>query len=263
MTVDLKGFTALITGASSGMGYEMAKALLSHGATVIISARPGEKLEKAYLSLKTLYPEVYAVPMDVTDEDSVTKAAEWFREHFDRLDMLVNNAGIGNNAPGMDDFPAEHAFYEMPVSAFKTIVETNFVGYFIVSGRFVPIMAEQGYGRVVYVSTSTSTITRQGQIPYGPSKAAAEAMSAIMSGELKAAGITVNVICPGGFTDTNMAGKGMKEHFLKNNLPILKPDVMNKAILFLASPAAEGMTGEKLVGKEMEEWLKNRGLTLE
>ena len=263
MYIDLKGYTALITGGSSGMGFEMAKELLSHGATVIIGARGGPKLDEAYRKLATGSRDVHAVPMDVRDEASVTRAAAWFEERFDHLDMLVNNAGIGRNAPGMEDLATDHPFYDIPAASVKAVVETNFIGYFIVSSKFVPLMVKRGRGSLVYVSTSTATMTRRGQVPYGPSKAGAEAMTAILAEELRDSGIAVNVICPGGFTDTPMAGKGIKELFQKNHRQILPPTVMNKLILFLASSQSEGLTGEKIIGKEFDEWLKNRDIAFD
>ncbi|RAS80755.1 SDR family NAD(P)-dependent oxidoreductase [Priestia endophytica] len=258
MSINLKGFTVLITGGSSGMGFEMAKELLSHGATVVIGARGGPKLDNAYEKLAKEGYDVYAVPLDVRDEESVTNAATWFNEHFNHLDMLINNAGIGT---GMESNNPDHQFYDIPVTSFKAIVETNFIGYFLVSRAFVPMMVKNGGGRVVNVSTSTSTMTRRGMIPYGPSRAAAETMSTILSEELHDLGIMVNVICPGGFTETGMTTEAMREFFHQNNLPILTPDVMNKTILFLASPKAEGLTGEKIIGKEFDEWLKSRNIS--
>ena len=258
MTDNLKGYTALITGASSGMGFEMARELLGHGATVIIAARGGVKLDKTCEVLSEEGGDVYAVPLDVRSEESIAEAAAWFGNHFDHLDMLVNNAGIGSNAPGMKDLPQGYHFFDIPVSSVKAVVETNFVGYFAVAKAFVPFMIKLGHGSLVYVSTSTSTMTRKGQLPYGPSKAGAEAMTTIMAEELKEFGIDVNVICPGGFTDTGMAGEGVKEFFLKNNMPILPPTVMNKVILFLASPESKGISGEKIIGKDFDKWLKER-----
>ena len=262
MKVELKGFNVLITGASSGMGFEMAKELLQHGATVVLAARGGEKLQSAYNELNTEDNDVYAAAMDITNEDSVAETADWVRKNLDHLDMLVNNAGIGDNAPGMENVLPNHSFYEVPVPSVKAVVETNFVGYYTVMSKFMPVFVEQGYGRVVYVSASTETLTRKGQVPYGPSKAAGEAMTAIMAEELKGTKIWVNTICPGGFTDTNMAGKGVKELFKKYNLPILAPNVMNKAILFLASSEAEGITGEKFIGKDMDQWLEEHSVDI-
>lgn len=263
MAENLKGYVALITGGSSGMGFEMAKQLLSRGATVIITARAGKRLDDARASLAAEGYDIHAIAMDVMSEKSIAEAAKWVEENFDHLDMVVNNAGIGSNAPGMKDLPSDHHFYDIPVSTVKAVIDTNFIGYFIVSSKFVPIMLKQGHGSLVYVSTSTDTMTRPGQLPYGPSKAGAEAMTTIMANELKDMGIMVNVICPGGFTDTGMAGEGVKEFFLKNNMPILQPTVMNKAISFLASPASAGITGEKLIGKDMDAWLEDRGIEFE
>ena len=247
--VNLSGKIILITGSSGGMGYEMAKELLTHGATVIIAARPGLKLDNAYEELKSLGSDVYALPLDVRDENSIISASKCFDDNFDHLDMLVNNAGIGDNAPGMDELNENHRFFDVPTDTVKAIVETNFIGFFMVVSKFIPFMLNTG-GSIVYVSTSDETMTREGQLPYGPSKAGSEAMAQIMSKELKEYGIDVNILCPGGFTDTGMAGEGIKEFFQKNNMPILKPDVMNKAILFLASDKSNGITGEKIIGKD-------------
>ena len=244
-----KGYTVLITGGSSGLGFEMAKALLSHGARVIIAARGGEKLEKARAALSEI-GDAYAVAMDVRDEGSVEAAAAWFSARFDRLDMLVNDAGIGNNAPGMETLKPDHAFYDLPVRAVRAVLETNLLGFFLVSRSFVPLMLKGGGGSLIYVSTSDGTMTRPGQLPYGPSKAGAEAMAKIMARELGPLGIRVNVICPGGFTDTAMAPPGAKEQMLEKGLPVLPPTVLNETILWLASPAAAGLNGEKLVGKD-------------
>ena len=257
MRVELKGFTALVTGASSGLGFEMARTLLRAGATVVIAARAGERLESARASLAA-EGDAHAVAMDVRDEDSVEAAAARFRERFPRLDMVVNDAGIGNNAPGMEDLPPEHEFWEIPVKAVRAVLDTNLLGFFLVSRCFVPLMLRSGGGSLVYVSTSDATMTRPGQLPYGPSKAGAEAMAAILAQELRPKGIRVNVICPGGFTDTAMAPPGAKERFLKSGLPVLPPTVLNETILWLASPDAAGLTGEKLVGKDFSQWLARR-----
>lgn len=252
MNVDLKGYTALVTGGSSGLGFQMSKALLEAGAKVIITARAGERLERAEAVLARA-GDVSAVAMDVRDEKSVEAAAEWVRGRFNRLDMLVCDAGIGNNAPGMEALAPEHDFWDIPVEAVRAVLETNLLGFFLTSRSFVPLM-ERG-GRVVYVSTSDATMTRPGQLPYGPSKAGAEAMAAILAQELKERGIRVNVICPGGFTDTNMAPPGLTERMRASGLPVLPPTVLNEVILYLAANPAVDLTGEKIVGKDFAGWL--------
>ncbi len=259
MSTDLKGYNVFMTGGSAGLGFEMSKELLRHGATVVIGARGGERLDRALAELRKT-GDAYAVPMDVKDEESVTKAAEWFRERFDHLDMLVNNAGIGGNSPEFRKLPKGYKFYDIPVSAVKSVIETNLIGYFTVTSRFLPMMVERGKGSLIYVSTSDRTMTGKGQIPYGPSKAGAEAMTAIMLKELEGTGVTVNIICPGGFTATDMATPDMIQSHLSKNQPVLTPDVMNRLILFMASEKSAGITGEKIIGKFFGEWLKERNI---
>jgi gluconate 5-dehydrogenase len=230
----------------------MSKALLEAGATVIIAARAGERLEKAKAALARA-GDVSAVAMDVRDEGSVERAAAWFRGRFPKLDMLVCDAGIGNNAPGMEALSPEHDFWDIPVKAVRAVLETNLLGFFLTSRSFVPLMGEGG--SLVYVSTSDATMTRPGQLPYGPSKAGAEAMAAIMAQELKPKGVRVNVICPGGFTDTNMAPPGLTEQMRAAGRPVLPPTVLNDVVLWLAANPAADLTGEKLVGKDFASWL--------
>ena len=254
---DLRGLTVFLTGGSDGMGFQMARALLTHGAAVVIAARGGEKLEKARQRLEETGGSVYALEMDVRDKASVAAAAAWFRDRFDRLDLLINNAGIGNNAPGM---AGVSRFWEVPADTFRNVTETDFTGYFLVSRAFVPMMLEAGRGKIVNVSTSTPTMTRSGMIPYGPARAGAEALSMVMAAELREYGITVNVICPGGATDTGMATEAMREAFRLGGMKMLPPDILNRVILFLASPEAGDMTGEKLIGKEFDAWLAARNI---
>jgi len=258
MIPDLKGFHAVITGGSSGFGFEMAKTLLSHGATVAIAARPGEKMDRAYGALKSEGFDVVALEIDVRDNDSVTAAADIISKKWDRLDMLVNNAGIGMRSANKK-FPKELIpFFEIPVEAFYDVVGTNFIGYFLVSRAFVPLMLRNGGGRVVNVSTGIATMTAQGQLPYGPARAGAEAMSVIMSGEMKDYNITVNVLLPGGASATGFMTDEERAHYKERGL--LPASILNEPILFLASGKAAGMTGERIIGKEFHKWLAEKGL---
>ena len=260
MNLDLNGFKAVITGGSSGLGLEMSKALASHGAAVAIAARAGEKLDKAYAALAGEGYDVHALAMDVRSESSVNAAAAWVGENWGRLDMLVNNAGISLAAAGVDLREGPKPFYEIPPAAFYDIVETNFIGYFLVARAFVPIMLRQGSGRLVNVSTSIRTMTAKGQVPYGPSRAGAEAMVRIITDELKDSGIMVNVILPGGRTFTGLMPDYMR--ILPKSPDTLDPDILNEVILFLASPKADGMYGERIIGNEFHKWLEDKGIDL-
>ena len=260
MNVDLKGFHAFITGGSSGFGFEMAKTLLSNGATVAIAARASEKMDNAYAELSGEWGgNVVAVEMDVRSDESVAAAADVIAKKWDRLDMLVNNAGIGMRDANKG-FPGKPSpFYEIPVKAFYDIVETNFIGYFLVARAFVPLIIKNGGGRVVTVSTGLKTMTTVGQLPYGPARAGAEAMSVIMSEELKEKNIMVNVLLPGGASNTGFVSEESRAYY--ENRGLLPATILNEAILFLASDKAEGLTGERIIGKEFHEWLKEKGFS--
>lgn len=255
MSIQLNGYRVFITGGSSGMGYEMAKTLLAHGATVVIAARNQAKLDQAYATLNSPENDVYAVQLDVTDEEAIAQVAKWYQEKFTHLDLLINNAGVGGNIKGLATYRQTGQFTDIPTSAFKMIFDTNVLGYFLVTRAFAPLMIAQGKGQIVYTSTSTATMTRPGMIPYGPSKSAAEAMSTVLSQELQAQGVMVNVICPGGFTRTSLATPDMMAYFKENHLTVLEPTVLNRPILFLASAAARNVTGEKLIGKDFDAYL--------
>ena len=251
MQIDLSGMKILITGASSGFGFEMSRALLGCGADVAMASRPGEKLLGAVRRVKADGFSPLVLPMDVRDENSIEKARERLEETWGGLDMLVNNAGISMSGTDPDFRVQEGLFYEIKPSAFRDIVETNFVGYFLVSRAFTPIMLRQGRGRIVNVSTSIATMTAKRQIPYGPARAGAEAMTMILAAEMEELGITVNVLLPGGASDTGMVLPSRREAYLARG-GILPPTILNEAVIYLASPAAEGVTGRRFIGKEFK-----------
>ena len=257
MDVNLQGFHAVITGGSSGFGFEMAKTLLSRGATVAIAARGGAKLDNAYATLHAMSYDVKALDMDVRSEDSVSSAATWVADHWGRLDMLVNNAGIGMGAINKGHGAKPVPFFEIDPKAFYDIVETNFIGYFLVARAFTPIMLRHGSGRIVNVSTSIRTMTAPGQLPYGPARAGAEAMSAILTEQMKDYGITVNILLPGGASNTGFVPEDQRATAESRGL--LPASILNEAILFLASDRAKGLTGERIIAKDFREWLAEKG----
>lgn len=257
MNIDLDGVHAVITGASSGLGFAMAKGLLEKGATVALAARPGEKLDNAVHALAQNGLKACALPIDVRSEESVAKAVAWVREKWHRIDLLVNNAALMMHRAYPGYLGSPKPFYEIEPGVFRDMVETNFTGYFLVARGFVPIMMEQKTGRIVNISTGLSTMNRFA--PYGPSRAASEALSNIMADELEKFGITVNVLLPGGPVDVGglLTAGGRELPF-----PLLSPEVMAAPIVFLASSMADGMTGERIIAKEFDNWLKEKGILL-
>ena len=260
MNIDLEGFHAVITGGSNGLGFEMSKALLKHGATVALAARRGERLAKAYATLKGEGFNVYKLEMDVRSEGSIEAAANWISENWPRLDMVVNNAGLSQSRIGNTQAVAPVPFYEIPTDAFYDMIETNMIGYFLVARAFVPIMLKHGGGRLVNVSTGEGIMTAPGMLPYGPSRAGSDAISIIISKEMASQNISVNMLSPGGPVDTGFVTDEIRARF--SSLGLLKADCMNESILFLASDKAKGLKGEKITATQLHQWLKEKGIEI-
>ena len=235
--------------------WEKAQALLEKGATVALSARPGEKLDQAVNTLVRNGLDAYALPMDVRSEESISKAVSWVRENWERIDILVNNAALMMHRVYPDFLVSPKPFYEIDPNVFRDMVDTNLNGYFLVARGFVPMMIDRQKGRIVNISTSLSTMNRFA--PYGPSRAGSEALSNIMATELQKFGIMVNVLLPGGAVDTG----GLSDN-VKGALPfkLLSPEVMAAPIVFLASSLADGITRERIIANEFEDWLQKKGI---
>jgi NAD(P)-dependent dehydrogenase (short-subunit alcohol dehydrogenase family) len=249
----LHGTKALVTGASSGLGLAMAEALLQAGATVALAARTPEKLQEQVDRYQAEGLDAYALPLDVRSEASVEAAQRWVKDTWGRLDVLVNNAGIGMRTVNPRFMLEPQPFYEVTPAGFRDLIDTNLTGYFLVARAFAPLMVEQGKGRIINISMNYETMKRRGFVPYGPSRAGAESLSYIMAEDLRGTGVTVNQLLPGGATETGMITEELKKDL---KMPLLQPDIMAIPIVFLASPEAEGITGERIVATEFEEWRK-------
>ncbi len=238
-TKDLRNIHALVTGASSGLGFSMAEALLQAGATVALASRVGTKLDQAVEKLKREgYPAV-GIPLDVRSEQS------------------VNNAGIGMRTVNPRFLVEPQPFFKVTPEGFRDLMDTNLTGYFLVAGGFAPLMMEQGHGRIINISMNHETMKRKGFVPYGPSRAATESLSYIMAKDLKEYGIMVNMLLPGGATTTGMIPDEVRKE-IESKFQLLDPRVMAEPIVFLASAAAEGITGERVVATDFKDWLLKR-----
>lgn len=251
--IQLKNTHALVTGASTGLGFAMAEALAKAGAQVALTARSEETLNQAVHQLKTADLDVFALSMDVRSETSINNAVKWVREHWGKLDVLVNNAGIGMKTVNPNFLTEPQPFYQVTPDGFRDLIDTNLTGYFLVSRAFTPLMLENKKGKIINISMNHSTMRRKGFVPYGPSRAGAESLSYIMSEDLKEQGITVNMLLPGGATETEMIPQGYREE-VKKHINLLSPNVMGDPIVYLASHHSDGLTGERLVATEFEDW---------
>jgi len=239
--------TVVITGATSGLGLAMARALADAGARVAVTGRSGERAREIALGL----PGAVGIELDVRDEASVSHAVEDAWGELGGIDMLVNNAGIGMRSVNPRFMIDPQPFWTVPPAGFRAVIETNLTGYFLVGRELAPRMLQAGQGRIVNVSVNHSTMSRAGFVPYGPSRAGAEALSKIMTADLQNREIAVNVLLPGGATRTGM----VPDEHQPPKIELLDPAIMGPPIVWLASREATGVTGARIVATEFDAWL--------
>ncbi|RTH04929.1 gluconate 5-dehydrogenase [Thermus scotoductus] len=233
----LDGKVALVTGGSRGLGLEAALALKEAGARVAVMARRASFLEEAQKALgEALYLEG-----DVRDETRLEAIAEEVERELGPLTILVNAAGISWGAPSL----------EMPAEKVREVLEVNVLGAFLASRVAAKRMKERGYGKILHI---VSVAGLKGEYPevldavgYSASKGGVIALTRDLAVKWGRWGIRVNALAPG-FFPTRMTEKVLPkaEPFLKATLPLGrpgKPGELGGAVLFLASPASDYITG--------------------
>ena len=203
---------ALVTGANKGIGLQIAKDLATQGFTVLVGSR---NIKNGEAAAQSVGADARALQLDVTDQASITAAAERIRKELGRLDVLVNNAGISHaGKPGKS--LAEIVKSSRPSVAHldevRAIFETNVFGVIAVTQAMLPLLREAPAARIVNVSSSTGSLTLNSD-PANPrramfgayswSKTALNAITIAFASELESAGIKVNAACPG-FTATDL-----------------------------------------------------------
>lgn len=240
----------LVTGGTSGLGLAMASALATAGATVALTGRSGRQAASVAAGL----PGAVGIELDVRTESSVAAAVDEAWSRLGGIDMLVNNAGIGMRTVNPDFMTHPQSFWEVSVSGFRAVIETNLTGYFLMAREVTPRMLAAGGGRIVNISVSHSTMQRNGFVPYGPSRAGSEALSRIMAADLRDTGVRVNLLLPGGPTVTGMLPTGA----VPQGQEVLEAAVMGPPIVWLASDAAAGVHDERIVAVDFDRWLRGR-----
>lgn len=241
----LAGRVAIVTGGGRGLGRAMALGLAQAGATVIATAaREGAEIEAvAQAGAQGGGAGVVAVQADVTREEDCARVVRTAVERYGRLDILVNNAGRGMKYVS-DRFMTEPArFWNTDPEVWRMVIDTNVNGPFLMARAAVPAMLDAGWGRIINISMNHETMRRAGFSPYGPSKAALESETIIWSRDLDGTGVTVNALLPGGATLTGMIPQ-TADAALKARL--LDPAVIVPPLLWLASDAADGVTGMRV-----------------
>jgi 3-oxoacyl-[acyl-carrier protein] reductase len=244
----LAGRRILVTGASRGLGREMALALAEAGADLaLMGARPGAALDATVAEAEALGATVVPLTCDVADPDACAAAMEAVITRFGGLDVLVNNAGLGMRAISERFNTVPTRFWEADPAAWAAIVATNVNGPFYLARLAAQQMVAQGAGKIVNISTSDQTMVRRGYSPYGPSKAALEAASRVWAQDLAGTGVTVNVYLPGGAADTDLLPPSANKRGADGNL--LPAGIMRRAILWHCGPGSDGQTGGRYIAR--------------
>ena len=239
---DLSGRRALVTGASMGIGFALARGLAQAGAALVLNARGVEKLEAAAEVLRGEGAEVEVLPFDVTDAAAAREAVDGFEAGTGAIDILINNAGMQHRAP-LEEFPPE---------IFDRLMRTNVASAFYVGQACARHMIGRGAGRIVNIASVQTLQARPGIAPYTASKGAVANLTKGMSTDWAPKGLNVNAIAPGYF-DTPL-NKALVENpefcrWLEERTPQGRwgrVEELAGACVFLCSDAASFVNGHVL-----------------
>lgn len=239
---DFSGKVALVTGSGKGMGHAIATALAQRGANVAINDIDKHHAEATAVALRELGVETLAVPADVTEPYAVHSMVDDILERFGAIDILVNNAGVLRPTKVID----------IPVEEWDWVIDVNLKGTFLVSQAVLPAMQQQGWGRIVNISSSAGkNVSTVGGAHYTAAKAGVLGFTRHLAKESASYGITVNAICPGLF-DTEMVRDTIdaaRADAYARSFPIQRlglPEEVAELVAFLASDRAAYITGASL-----------------
>lgn len=243
---DLKGQVAIVTGCSTGLGVQMAKALANQGANIVAVARRQNLIDEVAAKIKTEYGvETLAVKCDITDTDAVNAMVDAVLAKFGRVDILINNAGTGAVAPA-EDITDEQFSNEMNIDLFGSFK----VARAVAKKAMIPAK----YGRIINIASMYGLVGNKiaGSAPYHAAKGGVVNMTRALAAEWGKYSITVNAICPGYFY-TDLTRDTLNSDFFQQNAKTMIPEErygeegeLDTAALFLASPASSYVTGVNL-----------------
>lgn len=237
--ISLKGKVAIVTGASRGIGYDIANKLAELGANVVCAATRQERCDEVAAELKEKYGvDCLGVQADVSDFESSQELSKKAVEAFGKIDILVNNAGITR----------DNLLLRMKPEEWDSVINTNLSSVFNVTKAVIRPMLKNRYGRIIHVSSVVGIIGNPGQANYAATKAGVLGFSRSIAKEFGAKGITSNAVAPG-FIDTDMI-ESLPEEYIDNiiaDVPLKRlgqPDDVSSLVAFLASDLAGYITGE-------------------
>ena len=238
---------AIVTGAASGIGRAMTLGLLRHGIDVAAVDRNEAGLAALAATVGDVTGSIQVIPADLAQADSFDAIVASVLGRSGKIDVLVNNAGIGQASIKADQRRNPLRFWEVTTEQWQRFLTVNATGPIMMARAVVPHMLKAGKGRVISVTTSLGTMVREGYLLYGASKAAAEAAMAVLAADLKGTGVSCNVLVPGGVTNTPLVGEGAGDP-----AKMLQPEIMVPPLLWLVSDAAAGVTARRFVAMDWD-----------
>lgn len=239
----LKGQVAVVTGASRGLGLEMARAVAESGARVYLVARGKEQLEKASAELRDAGHDAKVSAFDLADGEACVNAIRAIGEAEGRLDILVNNAGINAWEP----------LAEAKTSTWDMVMGTNVRAPYLLCREAARFMVPRGYGRIVNVGSALSVTGREKITAYVSSKHGLAGLTRAIAAELGPQGVTCNMMAPGYFLteiNTSILARPGYEKGVSSRIPLGRwgdPEEAGGVIAFMVSKAASYMNGHVLV----------------
>jgi len=237
---NLQGKTALVTGASQGIGRAVALELAKQGANVALAARNETKLAEAVAEIEAAGGIAAAFSLDVASEDSIKSGAKAVLERFGKVEILVNNAGITKDG----------LVLRMKRPDWDDVLSTNLTGAFLLTQTLLSQMLKNRWGRIINITSVVGRTGQAGQVNYAASKAGMIGMTRSLAREVASRGITVNAVAPG-YIETAMTevlDEKLRETML-TQIPLGRPGTSTdiaQAVAFLASDAASYITGHVL-----------------
>lgn len=217
----LTGKVAVVTGASAGIGEECARALAAEGAQLVLTARRQERLEVLASEIQALGAKAFIVAGDAREEDTARRTVATAVESAGRIDILLNNAGIGNYKD----------LVETTAEEYDELMDTNMRSTFLFTRHAVPVMLAQGEGTILMLSSMAGIYGFAGEAVYCATKFAQIGFAQALDKELRTRGIKVGVICPGGVKTEFAIGQGRTEERVAQSAMLEPKDVAAAVLL--------------------------------